>query len=438
MYRRVLAASGNNVQISAIAATETSGGSVAASTGTITFATSAAAAGSFRIFVGDEFCDVAVASGDTVTTIASNAVVAINNKTWWAVTATNSSGVITITSKQKGTRANKIRYAAVQQTGGAAVATTVTPGTGTYMTAGLAGSSAESWTTVLSTINTTRYYYIVPADDSSTAASATLSALVTQVGNQAQPVTGIRQVVVTGSVDTAANSQTLAQAINNARVSLVWLKDSELVPSELAATVAGIRALVETTLDSAYNFDFYPGSAQNLQSTWNVPAPRTQSSWPSRTNFKDALNSGVTPIGIFANGTTYLVKSVTTRCLNGSNFDYRTRSTHQVSVEDRFADDLNARYNARFTGKKLAADVPVGSQIPDASVVTPLIVKSLCSQLCVEYSESGKITNLQNTLDNLVCFLDTATVGRLGVRIQLVPIYLLDQIATQINDITPG
>src|SRR5262249_36094997 len=146
--------------------------------------------------------------------------------------------------------------------------------------------------------------------------------------------------------------------------------------------------------------------------------------------------------GVFQNGATYIAKSITTRCLNGSNFDYRTRSTHQVSVLDRYADDLVARAQ-RFVGKKLMADPAIGGIVPDPSVVTPRIVLSMVNQLTVEYEENAWFPlppagQADPITTNTIVIIDSTNPNRVSARIPAQPIFLLDQATFSINDVTPG
>ena len=92
--------------IFAIAVTESGG---AAATLAVTIATTATGNGTARAWIGDEFVDTAITSGDNVTTIATNICASINAKGDWAATAANVAGAITITAKQKGPCGNWLR-----------------------------------------------------------------------------------------------------------------------------------------------------------------------------------------------------------------------------------------------------------------------------------------------------------------------------------------
>jgi phage tail sheath gpL-like len=82
-------------------------GSAMAATGTFTITGSATAAGTLPLYVGGMLVSVSVSTGDTAATVATNVATAINNAAA-GVTATASSGVVTLTAVNKGTVGNGI------------------------------------------------------------------------------------------------------------------------------------------------------------------------------------------------------------------------------------------------------------------------------------------------------------------------------------------
>lgn len=398
-----------------IAVTESGG---TAATGTLTIATAATANGSVRCYVGEEFAEASITSGDSVTTIATALVAAINAKTAWAVTAGNSAGVITLTAKIKGPRGNLIRFSG--QIFGSSVGTTASP---TAQTAMSSGATADSNTTALATIITRRFGYIVTAAHDATQ----VGALATQVTTQALPTTGFRQAAICGSVDTLANATTFATGINNARVECVWLQNSDRLPGELAARACAIYALNESTLTGkrSLNFDDY-GTKDGENAFWNVKAPRA-GTVPTRANIKSALENGITPISVALNGTTRIVKRITTRCLNGSVSDFRIRDAHKRVICDRFGDDLLVKGTLQLAGKSLGNDPLDGQKPPGPNVVTPRVGKALVNALLREYAANDLIQNVDQTIADAIVQRETASPTRLTARIPLQPIDILDQ-----------
>ena len=217
--------------------------------------------------------------------------------------------------------------------------------------------------------------------------------LVTQVLAQAQPLVGIRQVVIAGSIASQSTASAIAAnaAINTVRSEIPQLQTAELTAGEIAATYGAIKAVFET-LDWTYNFrDFGKGSIRGIPTDkfWKVPAPQTQANWPTpgvSGSIETGLNNGITPIGVTADGRTYITRAITTQHKNGSNFDYRARDSHIRSALDHWSDELLGRYNSQFGGSKIIDDLKEGEPTPAAAVVQPKQIKALVFELIDKYA----------------------------------------------------
>lgn len=423
MFRRFTKVN-RSTTLRAIAVTESAGTAASLS---IVLATAAAANGNVRVFVHDEFADVPVTSGDDVDVTGAAIAAAINAKTHWGVTATYTSGTDTllITAKQKGPRGNDIRVQIVPSAG---IATTFSAGTTDSPLA--SGATADDNTAALATINSSRYYYIVSAAWDATQ----LGALVTQVGVNQAPTIGIRQRVIAGSVDTLGNTNTLAIARNAARAEIVWSEKSPWSASELAANQAAIITNFEVAPNPRTNFASFGQDAKTAP-YWVVPAPRLKSAHPSRTSIKSALNNGVSPIGVNANGSTYLVNRITTRSLNGAQNDYRIRSSHKVTICDFFGDDALAKTVLQFSGKRLADDPADGQRPPGGDVVTPRIYKGALFRLIDDYDENDLLQDVQAIKDGTVVQREASPRTRISARIPLRPIDNAEQFAIALDQV---
>lgn len=420
MFRRVTNV--NTVTpVYAIAVAESAG---VAATLAVTFATTAAANGTARFYMGDEFVDTAITSGDTATVIAANVAASINTKLDWAVTAAAAVGVLTVTAKQKGLRGNWLRGSCVIL--GTGVATTSSVTAQTFFTG---GTVADSNVNALATILPSRYYYIVSAAEDATQ----LGALSSQVNTQAAPTSGIRQRVVGASIDTSANATTIATGINSARCEITWMQNADWTPSELAANAAAIYALGEAQTIVRCNWDFY-GNDPVTQATWKVPYPRSGTT-QTRNTIKAALNNGLTPIGINANGSTYLVSRITTRSLSGANNDYRIRDAHKVTVCDFYGDDLQAKFALQFLGKKIAADPLPGQRIPGSDVVTPRIAKAAINKLTNDYGDRFLVQNPDAIIANTIVIQEASPTTRMSAKIPLQTIDIAHQFAFSVDQV---
>lgn len=420
MYKKFLAVN-KSTSVYAICVTESSG---SRATGSIVFTTTATASATARVWVGGEFVDASIVTGDTASVIGDAVAAAVNARTDWACTAANASGTVTLTAKQKGLRGNSLRFSA--RIIGAA-GTTVTPTANA--TAFTGGTTADSNIAALATLSGTRYYYQVSAAEDATQ----FGALVTQVGTMAAPLVGLRQRAIGGSVDTLANATTVATGLNAARAELVWQQNSNWTPAELAANAAAVYSLFEASSVPRCNFSGF-GTDAVTTAFWQLKAP-VAGTVPTRNQIKSALNNGLTPVGVGKSGATYLVKRVTTRSLNGAQPDYRIRDSHKVTVADRFADDLINKQSAQLSGKLIGNDPAKGQQVPGANVVTPRVLKALIDQQTREYGNNDLLENVQDIVDNTVVIRESAPNTRLSARVPLDIIDILDQVATAVDQV---
>jgi len=422
MFRRFTTIN-RTTTLRAIAVTASAG---AAATGVITIATAATGSGNLRIWIGDTVIDTAVLQGDSVTSVAASAVLNINAQTFLPVTAGAVAGVLTLTAKNAGPRGNLIRFQTAITSG---IGMTATGSADAYMSG---GATADSNATALGTILSTKYYRIVPAAVDSTQ----LLALCTQVGIQAQPVSGMVQRVIAGSVDTLANAITLATGLNNARAEISWSKFSPWTPAELAANMAAIVSLYEDVAgpNPRCNFAGF-GNDATTQPFWVVPASRDTSASPTRTDVKSALNNGLSPIGVNPNRSTYLVNRITTRSLSGVVQDYRIRDSHKVTIVDFFSDDLKAKTQLQHSGKKIANDPPKGAHPPGPTVVTPTIYRGTIFGLIDQYDANDLLQDVVTIKANTIVKRGNANTTQMQARIPLDTIDCCFQFAIAVDQV---
>jgi len=305
MYLRFTAVN-TSLPIYLLAVAESDG---AQASGSVLVTGTATSAGNIRFWCGDAFVDTGVNVGDTPTEIAANLVVSINDQVDWPITATSSSGVVTLTAKNHGPEGNWIK---VQVLAGP----TFAPASVTVSISGVAWAADEDLTS--GQFNTPSvpngYYYKLttlgdPAEtdaqptwpttlgetteadgngnvwtcwgtlsgagiaslgggataDNYTDALATIDPVryryivladsdatnvgraVAQAQAQAEPATGIRQQVFYGSVDTLANAITVATTINSPQSEMQWGNATDITPLELAANNAAIYSLYENS-----------------------------------------------------------------------------------------------------------------------------------------------------------------------------------------------
>lgn len=420
-YRSALAVD-QNISVYALAVSESSG---AQATGTITFTGNATADGTARIYVGSEFVDISIAKNDTPTTTAANVVTMVMSQQHWPVTATSALGVVTLTYSTKGLYGNWLRYNAriLNNT----IGMTVSPTAPTFMTG---GTTADSYTNALATLSTKFFNYLVVETTDST----NLQAIANQVVTQALPVNGRLQRVVCGSVDSLSNAITISTALNQARVEMVWLADSDVTPFNLAANNTALYVSGESAREVRLSFSNF-GKSETTRALWKIQAPRNGAG-PTRIQEKTALNNGLTTIGVEASGTTYLVKRITTKCLNGALPDYRIRDAHKVTVCDLFAEELKTKIASQFEGGVIGNDPKdQGQPLPGSKVLTPKRLINAIAKLVDEFGKREMLQNIDEIKSSVEAIRETVPATRMTARVQLQVIDLADQIGVVVNQV---
>jgi phage tail sheath gpL-like len=408
-----------------------SAGSAAA--GTITYTTAATGVGTARVWVGDDFVDTTINSGDSVAMIASNVITSVNGKNRWPVVASSGgSGIVTLTAVNTGPEGNWIPYQAQVINGGVSIGTTVSPTANTNMTG---GTTADNITSALATIASTRFYYQVLHDTDST----NVGKLVSQTNTLAQPVTGIRQRAFSGSRDTLANEITAATAQNAARAELESALGSDLTGLEIAANNVAIYALFESS-GAQYgpgrdNFSLFPVDSDD-QSFWKIiPSRSGSASALTVSQITSALNNGITPLALINHGSALqLVKRVTTRSLNGTLQDYRVRDAHRVSVPDWWTDDAIALTQLQFGGKNLAPDPQPGVTLPENST-SPRLWKTALQSLVRKYEAAGQLQNGSAIIAGMIVQQETLAPDRMSALVPLQVIDIADQFCMLVNQV---
>jgi phage tail sheath gpL-like len=409
----------------AIAVTESAG---AAATGTIGIVgTSVTTSGTIRTTIGTTVVETGVVVGDLNAAVCTAVAASINAVTDLPVTASATTNAVTLTAKNKGLRGNFIRHNA-QVFPASGIGLTITP---TARTAFTGGTTADSSTTALATIANSRFYYQVSAAEDATQ----FGALVAQTDANAAPTVGLRCRAFAGSIATLANTITIATGRNSARAEVIWQENSDLTPALLAANAAAIYSLFETALgaQSSLNYDGFGNDAVTSQ-YWHIPAPLSGAT-VSRTSIKSALLNGITPVGVVRPGATALTKRVTSRSLNGATADYRIRDAHKVTICDFYADDLLVKANLELGGKAIGDDVAPGQRLPGAAVVTPKTFKNLIFKLLTEYSNKDLLQKIDEIKASVQVVREVSPSTRLSARIPLQPIDILDQTATNVDQV---
>lgn len=423
-----------------------------AASGVLTFATTATAAFTVRLKLCGLVIDVAVASGDTATNIASAVADAINDVNDLPYTAQNSSGAVTITAKQTGPRGNTLVVDAYFVAAGSTIETRITtssttsPGaatTGTWSSTGTLGSeitltsgaTQDNFANALAAIDTARYDRIVGACIDST----NIDRIATQITTHAGPTVQLLEQCIVPSVDTYANVVSLATGRNNARVQVAWHHASQIPAPDIAATVAAARLagdayvgglLVGEATDPAANLD-------GLELASLTPQ-RVLTDRPTATEIENALNNGVACIAPSSRRPSgcALVRSITSRSLAAGVPNYAVIDTAYVTVCDHVADDCRSYLTTQLAGAKLGADGADGNPVSRAAnVTTPSIIRGMIYGRLKGYEADGILRDVDANASLLVVEADGTTPGRVNCEIPSEPVTALHNVAGNVRQL---
>jgi phage tail sheath gpL-like len=398
-----------------IAVTESAG---AAATGTITLAGTATSAGTIGVTVMGEEIEIPFADGDTATAAAAVVNTYIGYEGDWPVTSGAAAAVVTLTARNLGPRGNFLRFRVriIDGTGLTVAASS------TYLAGGATSDDPQNAIDVMDGVR--RRFLVAPYSD-----ATQLAKFKSHIDAQDEPLIGNRKVFVSGSLDTVANTTTLAIGLNFTRGQVAWLYNSDVPPSCLASSIAAYRAGEEQN-DAATNFD--GKNVAGMIPHW------ASSERPSASELDSALNNGVTPFASTRSGEVFIVRSVTTKSQDpNAKPDFRVLDTHKVAVPDFIAEDIELQIGDTFSGFKASQDPPEG-QTPPVGVVTPAMVKDLVyARLRFHETENGLLDSgsVDANIDGLVFELSKVADGRFNGVVPLDVIELAHQFASDIRQI---
>jgi phage tail sheath gpL-like len=375
-------------------------GSAVAATATLLFATNPTVAGVVRVSIaGYPIEEVTLSTTDTPTTTASKVSAAINAKTDWPVTASPTTGTVTITAKQKGPRGNLISVRAELTTASMTVA--LNGGAGALSVSGrmgtgsaTAGSGADDFQAALDAIAVTKNDRIVLA----AADSTNWGKLKIHLNAGADIMEGRRQQGIVATLDDLGTATTAAVTLNEPRMQVGWHYNADDLPVEIAAALAAARLYGDGDLKGEESY-----IAANLD-TVQLRRIRVQpvvADRPLGTESESALNNGLTPLIETAANPGYVAieRSITTRSNDSfGNDNFAVLDTSKVSVSDFVADDLQVQIQTEYRGKNLTPDPADGKGPENSDVIYPSMVKGSIGKNLTEYQRRGLIERVAENM----------------------------------------
>ncbi len=389
-----------------------------ASSFTWTFVNSATDTTTLKIMCIGETVQVPVASGDSISTIASAVSAAINAQIFWPVTASPSSGVVTVTASNVGTRGDSVttfmRASFVKNVTTTVTKSAITPGT-----------TDDDQTTAIGLLANVDLYYQINPKGTIGAATATDNGLgehIAQVITNAWPVNGKDAQVHFGFCGTQAQATTVAVSAGvNSSLAHMWhAKNSDWTPAMIAAHCCAVKRSKEVGHAGANLTDYGKRDGE----IFRIPAPFASTDRLTPTEVSADLNNGVSPIGFTRQGQAFVIRSITTRSLTGTVQDYRVREGHIPSAIHKFWSDLSARYFS--VAQPFVAADPKATEKPIQGVTYPSSVKSLVSKLIddsIDGTPGGPLLDptFRDDMKNTIQVLLTSTAGG-GISCKACPV----------------
>lgn len=372
------------------------GGGVAA-TGTVTITGPATGAGTLSLYIGGRRVTVAVASGDTATTIATALVAAIGATSGlkdYAVRASNVAGVVTLTAHHRGVEGNEIDVRMNYVDGDATPA-----GVAVAIVAMASGTLNPVLTTLIANLGDSQFHVIAhPYND-----ATSLSALEAELASRAGPMRMIDGFAITARNATLGTVSALGAGRNSPYSAIVrGAGDATPTPtSEIAAAVAGAVAL-SAQADPARPF-------QTLALPWvQAPAEIDRDSLSERDTL---LKSGIATLKVVAGAMQIerLISTYQTNSAGGADVAYLDATTPLTLSYLRFS--WRQWITSRYPRHKLANDgVRVGA---GQAIITPKIAKAEALAWFREMESLGLVEGFDQFKADLVVERNVSDVNRL-------------------------
>lgn len=314
-------------------AVDDAGGAVAA-TGTITITGAATAPGTLAVNIGNDVVNVAVATADTPTIVATAIVAAITARPDLPVTAGAAAGVVTLTAKNKGTLGNLIKTSVVA-TGAAGIAAAVV--------AMASGATDPTIAATLAIVFTAGHTIIASAFNDVT----NLQALRSHLDNVSGALEQRGVIGAAGHTGTLSQATTLTPSVNSGRISLALVPSTLSLPFEVAAAYA---ALIASEEDPAR-----PLNTLALGGIGVIPLANRL----ARSEQENALANGVTPFEVGPGDKVQVVRAVSTYVLDANGVpDISLLDLTTIRTLDYTRKAMRDRIALRFPRDKLSARTP--------------------------------------------------------------------------------
>ena len=364
-----------------------------AASGSIALTGPATASGTLNVYIGGVRVQVAVASADSATTIATALAAAINADTSLPVTASAAAGTVTLTARHAGECGNDIDirlnyYGEQTPAGVGATITAMAGGTGNPDISTAITAMADEW-----------YNWIaMPWTD-----TANIVALETELDDRYGPMRQIGARAFAAYKGTHAATLTWGNARNNPHVSVLGVQNSPTQPCIIAAVYCA-RASQALAIDPARPL-------QTLELT-GVLAPDLADRWTD-TERNLALFDGISTFRVQPDGTVRIERAITQYQINAGGVDdtaYLDVNTPETLERHRY--NVRSEIGLRYPRHKLAADTqPV---LPGQALARPKDVAATMVNVYQREIELGWVEDLEAYKASLYVEIDPNDPNRVN------------------------
>ena len=356
-----------------------------AASGTITFTGTATGAGVLTLYIGNQKVEIAIASGDTPTIIATNLSNEIAANPDLPVTAQNAAGVVTLTSKHKGLCGNDIHLAYVL---------TNAPTVAVAIVAMANGATNPDPQDALDIAFAEQYHIIVMPWNT----QADLVTLRDHLDLVAGPLEQRDGFAVYGMNGALADATTLSGQVNSGMILCQYVRYTsatkrQSMPYEIAASMASVAESEED-----------PARPLNTLELKGIAVPDVTDRL-SRTEQESLLYNGVSPSEVGPGEKVQIVRAITTYIKDAQGIDDVSLldiTTMRTLFYVRLA--CRTRIALRFPREKLSSK-------------TPPKVKSELLDVLKKLEDLEIVEEVTANMDGLIVERDEQDVNRLNAKI---------------------
>lgn len=375
-------------------AQDDAGAGVAAS-GTIAYTGTATKAGIAAVYVAGVRLAVAVANTDTASAVATNVAAAINADTSLPVTASATTGTVTLTARNKGVAGNDIDVRHNYYEGEALPA-----GLTAVVTPLASGATNPTLTATIAALGDSWWNWIVNPYTDATSLTALEAELNTRWGPTVQK--GAR--AFSAYRGTPSNTATFGNGRNSPHITCMG--------TGLSPTPTYIWAAVNAAI-GARSLSIDPARPLQRLVLPGVLPPKLTERW-IQSERNTALYDGISTHTVDVDGTVRIERQITMYQTNSGGIadaSYLDVNTPETLERVRFAQ--RARISQSFPRHKLAAD---GTQYAAGqAIATPGVIKAELLALYREMELKGWVEGFDHYRDTMVVEIDAADANRINV-----------------------